>query len=155
QTISQPYIVAYMTEQLSIGKDDRVLEIGTGCGYQTAVLAEIAGHVYTMEIIRELSERSENILGELDYDNVSFRVGDGSLGWPEEAPFDAIMVTAAPVRIPEELKKQLAEGGRMIIPAGTFSQRIYRITRSGGSFRTEELIGVRFVPMTGRIEGDF
>lgn len=154
QTISQPYIVAYMTEQLSIKSGDRVLEIGTGCGYQTAILAEISKHVYTVEIIRDLSERARSILDKLGYDNISYRVGDGSRGWPEEASFDAIMVTAAPSRIPDTLKDQLAEGGRMIIPAGTFSQKIYRITRTSEGFRSERLIGVRFVPMTGGIEED-
>jgi protein-L-isoaspartate(D-aspartate) O-methyltransferase len=154
QTISQPYIVAYMTDQLSIESTDRVLEIGTGCGYQTAVLAELAEHVYTMEIIRELSERAQRDLERIGYENISFRIGDGSLGWPEEAPFDAIIVTAAPERIPTALQDQLAEGGRMIIPAGTFSQRIYRITRTGGGLKKEPLIGVRFVPMTGRMETD-
>lgn len=154
QTISQPYIVAYMTEQLSIKSGDRVLEIGTGCGYQTAILAEISERVYTVEIIRDLSERARIILDKLGYDNISYRVGDGSRGWPEEAPFDAIIVTAAPSRIPDTLKDQMAEGGRMIIPAGTFSQKIYRITSTSEGFRSERLIGVRFVPMTGGIEED-
>ena len=155
QTISQPYIVAYMTEQLSVGSGDRVLEIGTGCGYQTAVLAELAEHVYTMEIIADLSERSQKILNRLGYENISYRVGDGSLGWPEHAPFDAIMVTAAPGGIPRELKKQMARGGRMIIPAGTFSQKIYKLVRTEEEYIEEPLIGVRFVPMTGKIEREF
>lgn len=155
QTISQPYIVAYMTEQLSVGSGDRVLEIGTGCGYQTAVLAELAAHVYTIEIIADLSERSRKILTGLGYENISYRVGDGSLGWPEQAPFDAIMVTAAPGGIPGELKKQMAEGGRMIIPAGTFAQKIYKLVRTEEGYIEEPLIGVRFVPMTGRIEREF
>lgn len=152
QTISQPYIVAYMTEQLALRKSDRVLEIGTGSGYQTAVLASIASAVYTIEIIGELSERARRILSALGYGNIHYRTGDGSRGWPEEAPFDAIIVTAAPESVPEALPPQLAEGGRMVIPVGGGVQYLRKLTRKGDRFEDESLIGVRFVPLTGGIE---
>ncbi len=151
QTISQPYIVAYMTEMLAIGSANRVLEIGTGSGYQTAVLAELAAEVYTIEIVEELSFRAQGLLHEMGYSNIQFRAGDGSLGWPEAAPFDAIMVTAAPARTPERLVEQLAEGGRMIVPVGRVEQYLELVTRRGGDLERRELIGVRFVPMTGRV----
>jgi len=151
QTISQPYIVAYMTEMLAIGSADRVLEIGTGSGYQTAVLAELAAEVYTIEIVEELSLRAQGILRGMGYSNIHFRAGDGSLGWPDEAPFDAIIVTAAPDRTPERLVEQLAEGGRMIVPVGRVEQYLELVTRRGGDVERRELIGVRFVPMTGDI----
>jgi protein-L-isoaspartate(D-aspartate) O-methyltransferase len=153
QTISQPYIVAYMTEMLALKESDRVLEIGTGCGYQTAVLAELAHEVCTMEIIEELSLRAEDILRTLEYSNIHFRVGDGSLGWPEMSPFDAIMVTAAPEKTPEVLVEQLADGGRMIVPVGRIEQYLLRIVKKGGNVESKELIAVRFVPMTGEIQG--
>ncbi len=152
QTISQPYIVAYMTELLDLKEHDRVLEIGTGCGYQTAVLAGIAREVYTIEIIRTLSEQAREKLRTLGCGNVRFRVGDGTEGWPEAAPFDAIIVTAAPGREPETLISQLAEGGRLVVPVGTFEQYLYRIVRTGEDTASEKLIAVRFVPMTGEIE---
>ncbi|MBU8923185.1 MAG: protein-L-isoaspartate(D-aspartate) O-methyltransferase [Bacteroidales bacterium] len=152
QTISQPYIVAYMTEQLRLTGTDRVLEIGTGSGYQTAVLAEIVSEVYTVEIIDELSQRARGVLMDLGYDNIRFRTGDGSEGWPEEAPFDAIMVTASPPSIPDTLSRQLADGGRLILPAGVASQYLFRITRNDNNFEEDQLIGVRFVPMTGRVQ---
>jgi protein-L-isoaspartate(D-aspartate) O-methyltransferase len=152
QTISQPYIVAYMTEVLAIGSEDRVLEIGTGSGYQTAVLAELAAEVYTIEIVEELSARAQTLLGELEYSNIHFRAGDGSLGWPEAAPFDAIMITAAPERTPERLIDQLADGGRMIVPVGSYEQYLELVTRRGSSVERRPLIGVRFVPMTGRVQ---
>ncbi len=154
QTISQPYIVAYMTEMLAIGSADRVLEIGTGSGYQTAVLAELAAEVYTIEIVEELSSRAQGILRGMGYSNIHFRAGDGSLGWPEAAPFDAIMVTAAPDRTPERLIEQLAEGGRMIVPVGRVEQYLELVTRRGGAAERRDLIGVRFVPMTGRAQED-
>jgi protein-L-isoaspartate(D-aspartate) O-methyltransferase len=154
QTISQPYIVAYMTEQLELSPQDRVLEIGTGCGYQTAVLAELASHVYTVEIIEPLAEMARKKLKEAGYGNISFRISNGTVGWKEEAPFDAVIVTAAPVRLPGELMRQLADGGRMIVPVGGFSQVLYKVTRRGDDYDREKLIGVRFVPMTGRIESD-
>ena len=149
QTISQPYIVAYMTELLDIGEGDRVLEIGTGCGYQTAVLAELAGLVCTVEIVPELAERARETLGGLGYTNIVFRTGDGRLGWPERAPFDAIIVTAAPASVPPALKEQLADGGRLVIPVGASTQFIHRIVRRGDGFDDEGLIAVRFVPLTG------
>jgi len=154
QTISQPYIVAYMTEKLEVFPGDRVLEIGTGCGYQTAVLAELAGHVYTVEIVKPLADIARRLLEQAGYDNISFLSSDGTMGWEEESPFDAIMVTAAPPRIPGELTRQLADGGRMIVPVGEFSQVLYKVTRRGDDFEKESLLGVRFVPMTGRIEFD-
>lgn len=153
QTISQPYIVAYMTEALLLKSDDRVLEIGTGSGYQAAVLAEIAAEVYTIEIIPELGERAEGALNELGYDNIHVMVGDGYKGWPEHAPFDAIILTCAPDHIPEPLLDQLADGGRLVIPVGgTYPQELKRITRVGDDYETEFLTSVLFVPMTGEAE---
>ena len=152
QTISQPYIVAYMTEMLEIRSSDRVLEIGTGSGYQTAVLAELASEVYTIEIVEELSLRAQDLLRAQGYSNIRFRVGDGSLGWPEEAPFDAIMITAAPERMPERIVDQLADNGRMIAPVGIYEQYLELIRRVEEKIERETLIGVRFVPMTGRIQ---
>ncbi|MDD4857515.1 MAG: protein-L-isoaspartate(D-aspartate) O-methyltransferase [Candidatus Krumholzibacteria bacterium] len=152
QTISQPYIVAYMTEMLAIESTDRVLEIGTGSGYQTAVLAELASEVYTIEIVEALSLRARDLLREQGYSNIFFCAGDGSLGWPDKAPFDAIMVTAAPDRTPARLAEQLAEGGRMIVPVGRGEQYLELVTRKGASVERRTLIGVRFVPMTGEIQ---
>ncbi len=149
QTISQPYIVAYMTDLLGISGSDRVLEIGTGCGYQTAVLVELAGTVYTVEIIPELSGKARETLAGMGYTNIEFRTGDGRDGWPGEAPFDAIIVTAAPAQVPQALKDQLAEGGRLVIPFGTPNQYIHRIVRRGEDLEDEGLIAVRFVPLTG------
>lgn len=151
QTISQPYIVALMTEAAEIEAGDKVLEIGTGSGYQAAVLAELADQVYTMEIIGPLKERAEATLAELRYENVSVRHGDGYFGWPEEAPFDAIVVTAAPDHIPQPLVEQLAEGGHMLVPVGPVGgyQTLWRVTKGeDGEVRTEDLGGVRFVPLT-------
>jgi protein-L-isoaspartate(D-aspartate) O-methyltransferase len=152
QTISQPYIVAYMTEMLEIKSGDRVLEIGTGSGYQTAVLAELAAEVYTIEIVEELARRAEEILRAQGYSNIHFRAGDGSLGWPEAAPFDAIMITAAPERTPERIADQLADGGRMIAPVGAYEQYLELIRRRGTKIERQGLIGVRFVPMTGKVQ---
>ncbi len=152
QTISQPYIVAYMTEMLAIKPKDRVLEVGTGSGYQTAVLAELAAEVCTMEIVEELARGAEAKLREQGYATIRFRIGDGSLGWSEAAPFDAIMITAAPGRVPDALAAQLADGGRMIVPVGTFEQTLALLTRRGDRIERRELIGVRFVPMTGRVQ---
>jgi len=151
QTISQPYIVAYMTEMLEIKSTDKVLEIGTGSGYQTAVLAELAAEVYTIEIVEELSRRSRELLIAQGYSNIHFRAGDGSQGWPEAAPFDAIMITAAPSKAPERIIEQLADGGRMITPVGIYEQYLELITRRGAGVEHRELIGVRFVPMTGEV----
>jgi protein-L-isoaspartate(D-aspartate) O-methyltransferase len=147
QTISQPYIVAYMTEQAALDKGARVLEIGTGSGYQTAVLGEIAAKVYSIEIIRPLADGASMRLEKLGYGNVSVKCGDGYKGWAEEAPFDVIMITAAPPVIPDELLLQLKTGGMMIVPAGTLHQEIYRITKLEEGYKKEQLIGVRFVPM--------
>jgi protein-L-isoaspartate(D-aspartate) O-methyltransferase len=152
QTISQPYIVAYMTEMLELSEGDRVLEIGTGSGYQTAVLAEVAAEVYSVEIVENLSDRARGILEELDYGNIHLRVGDGSEGWPEHAPYDAIIVTAAPAHIPERLIEQLKDGGRMIVPVGIYEQYLRLVTKKGQKVEKRDLIGVRFVPMTGHIQ---
>lgn len=151
QTISQPYIVALMTEAAEVEPDDKVLEIGTGSGYQAAVLAEIAGHVYTIEIIGPLADRAEGTLAQLDYENVTVRHADGYFGWEEQAPFDAIVVTAAPDHIPQPLVEQLKVGGHMIIPVGPVGgvQTLWRVTRIGEEeVRTENLGDVRFVPLT-------
>lgn len=148
QTISQPYIVALMTELASIGEDDRVLEIGTGSGYQAAILAEISKEVYTIEIIAQLAERAEKLLKELGYENIKVKQGDGYLGWPEYAPFDAIIVTCAPPRIPEKLIEQLSEGGRMAIPVGKEGNQMLKLLiRKEGRIIEEAVIPVRFVPM--------
>ena len=150
QTISQPYIVAYMTEQLQVEKHQKVLEIGTGSGYQAAILAELANHVFTIEIIPELAEGAEKVLHENKYSNITVRTGDGYKGWPEEAPFDRIMVTAAPEEIPEALVEQLAQGGRMIIPVGAnlFMQYLWMIKKDkDGIVTKEKILPVRFVPM--------
>ncbi|UCF04741.1 MAG: protein-L-isoaspartate(D-aspartate) O-methyltransferase [bacterium] len=152
QTISQPYIVAYMTEILELRAEDRVLEIGTGSGYQTAVLAELVREVYSVECVDVLAERAKKRLLDMGYENIHFRMGDGTDGWPEAAPFDAIMVTAAPGRAPEPLIEQLADGGRMIIPIGIFEQYLYLFTRKGDEVERQALIGVRFVPMTGKLD---
>ncbi|MFH0945052.1 MAG: protein-L-isoaspartate(D-aspartate) O-methyltransferase [Planctomycetota bacterium] len=149
QTISQPYIVAVMTEKARISPSHRVLEIGTGSGYQTAVLGELAAEVFSIEIIESLSRRAGSILAELGYENVHCRIGDGSSGWPEEAPFDAILVTAAPAGIPAALVAQLAEGGRLVIPVGRKDQELVVITKTDGAVQQEPLFPVRFVPMTG------
>ena len=149
QTISQPYIVALMTDLLKIGADDRVLEIGTGSGYQTAVLAEIAREVYTVEIIESLGERAQATLDRLGYRNVHARIDDGSRGWPEAAPFDAVIVTAAPAHIPAALIEQLRPQGRMVIPVGTNEQALMVVTKNAdGTTLSEEIVPVRFVPLT-------
>ena len=149
QTISQPYIVALMTDLLRIGPDDRVLEIGTGSGYQTAVLAEIAREVYTIEIIESLGERAAGILNRLGYRNVHARIDDGARGWPEAAPFDAVIVTAAPAHVPVALIEQLKPQGRMVIPVGTNEQALMVVTKNAdGTTLSEEIVPVRFVPLT-------
>ncbi|QER42198.1 protein-L-isoaspartate(D-aspartate) O-methyltransferase [Thermodesulfobacterium sp. TA1] len=150
QTISQPYIVAFMTEALELKGKERVLEIGTGSGYQTAILAEIALWVYTIERDYELSEKAKKVLLSLGYKNISFKVGDGSLGWPEVAPFDAIIVTAASPQIPQPLIDQLAEGGRLVIPVGDeFSQILIKGIKKNGKLITQTLEPVRFVKLVG------
>ncbi len=154
QTISQPYIVAYMTAALQLEKDDHVLEIGTGSGYQAAILAEIVSQVYTIEIVEPLALASKKNLFRNGYRNIHFKIGDGYQGWPEAAPFDAIIVTAAPPQIPQPLIDQLKEGGRMIIPVGIGYQKLILITRENGKVKKESLLPVRFVPMTGKIQKD-
>ncbi len=153
QTISQPYIVAYMTQALQVEEGDRVLEIGTGSGYQAAVLSHLAAEVYSIEILPALAEQAGERLSVLGYDNVRVRAGDGYFGWPEHAPFDGIMVTAAPDHVPPRLVEQLAPGGRLVMPVGESYQELIRITRDeGGETALERLLPVRFVPMTGRAE---
>jgi len=150
QTISQPYIVAYMTEALHLDGDEKVLEIGTGSGYQAAVLAECAKSVFTIEIIEPLCESAKQRLAELGYSNCSVRCGDGYAGWPEEAPFDAIIVTAAPKKTPRTLIDQLAPGGRMILPVGAYYQHLLLVAKDENGRITEKTtMPVRFVPMTG------
>jgi protein-L-isoaspartate(D-aspartate) O-methyltransferase len=151
QTISQPYIVAYMTEALDVGKDHKVLEIGTGSGYQTAVLAELARNVYTIEIVEPLAERSRALLHELGYGNVHVRAGNGYLGWPEEAPFDRIIVTAAPDEIPAALVDQLKVDGLMAVPVGVGAQLLQVMRRVVGGLSVIKTLPVRFVPMTGKL----
>jgi protein-L-isoaspartate(D-aspartate) O-methyltransferase len=151
QTISQPYVVALMTEALALKTTDRVLEIGTGSGYQAAVLAEIADEVYTIEIREILARRSGNLLKDLGYENIHVKYGDGYFGWPEKAPFDAIIITAAVNHIPPPLLRQLKDGGKLILPLGstTFYQTLTLVTKQGGEFRLVQMGPVRFVPMTG------
>lgn len=148
QTISQPYIVALMTDLADAEPDSVVLEIGTGSGYQAAILAEFTDHVYTIEIFDELGRRAAETLERLDYDNVSVRIGDGYLGWPEFAPFDAILVTAAPETIPEPLIEQLRPGGRMVIPVGPEHsiQSLQVLEKTEGGTRVTDVLPVRFVP---------
>lgn len=155
QTISQPYVVAYMTEVLELAEDDRLLEIGTGSGYQAAVLAEIVDRVYTIEIIEALARTARRRLERLEYDNVEVKQGDGYFGRPEHAPFDAIIVTAAAGHIPSPLVEQLGPGGRMVIPVGPVYavQNLILVTKDdSGEVTTEQLLPVRFVPMTGRAQ---
>jgi len=150
QTISQPYIVALMTEALELKGNERVLEIGTGSGYQTAILAELALWVYTIERFPTLLERAKKVLNELGYKNISFKLDDGTLGWKEAAPFDAIIVTAASPDIPPPLVEQLAEGGRIVIPVGDeFSQTLIKGVKRGGKLHTKALEPVRFVKLVG------
>jgi protein-L-isoaspartate(D-aspartate) O-methyltransferase len=154
QTISQPYIVALMTDLAQPSREGRVLEVGTGSGYQAAILGELFQDVFTIEILPELGRRAERILADQQYSNVKVRIGDGYDGWPDEAPFDAIVVTAAPPSIPRPLMEQLAEGGRLVIPVGerTAGQDLMVLTRHGDDYRRNLVTGVRFVPMTGKIE---
>ncbi|GAI24726.1 unnamed protein product [marine sediment metagenome] len=147
QTISQPYIVAYMTEVLQLSVEEKVLEVGTGSGYQAAVLAEIAKEVFTVEIIDGLSKNAQEVLQEEGYTNIHFRVGDGSYGWEENAPYDAIMVTAAPSEVPKALQDQLKIGGRMIVPVGDAFQELVLIVREKRKFKKKKLLPVRFVPL--------
>jgi len=151
QTISQPYMVALMTECAAPEPDDRVLEVGTGSGYQTAILAELAREVYSIERIPELAESAEGLLSQLGYENVSIRVDDGSKGWSEKAPFDAIVVTAGAPEIPDPLVEQLGVGGRLVIPIGNaHHQTLCTVTRERNGIRMEEGTGCVFVPLIGR-----
>ena len=152
QTISQPYIVAVMTELLHPQPNDKVLEVGTGSGYQAAILSRLVDKVITIEIIEPLGERSRALLTELGYNNVKVITGDGYNGRPEEAPYDAIIVTAAPERVPEPLLEQLKVGGRMVIPVGGFYQELKVIVRTSEGFETKKVFPVRFVPMTGEVQ---
>lgn len=149
QTISQPYIVALMTELLELKGEERVLEVGTGSGYQAAILSELAKEVYTIEIIETLASSARALLSELGYQNIQVKAGDGYLGWPEHAPFDAIIVTCAPDHIPNPLLDQLKEGGRLVVPVGTHSQELKKIVKRSGKIETMDVIPVIFVPMTG------
>jgi protein-L-isoaspartate(D-aspartate) O-methyltransferase len=150
QTISQPYIVAFMTEKLDPKPTDRVLEIGTGSGYQAAVLAQLVAEVYTIEIIEPLARRAEADLKRLGYTNIHVRAGDGYQGWPEAAPFDAIIVTCAPEKVPPPLVEQLRDGGRMIIPVGPLGdQELVLLRKQGAQLEQHIVLPVRFVPMTG------
>ncbi|MDF1852864.1 MAG: protein-L-isoaspartate(D-aspartate) O-methyltransferase [Verrucomicrobiales bacterium] len=151
QTISQPFIVAYMTEQLQPRPEDKVLEVGTGSGYQAAVLAELVDEVYSIEIVEPLAEEAARTLKRLGYENVHTRAGDGYKGWPEKAPFDAIIVTCAPEEIPEALVEQLKEGGRMMIPVGPVEapQKLYLLEKRNDRIEKKAVMDVRFVPMTG------
>lgn len=150
QTISQPYIVALMTAALQATTDDRVLEIGTGSGYQTAILSRLAGDVFSIEFVTSLADDARLRLQELGCTNVRIRVGDGYEGWPEEAPFDGIIVTAAPEEVPQELVDQLAPGGRLVIPVGVHYQELLVLTKIGEELKREKLADVRFVPMVRR-----
>ncbi|MFC1501367.1 protein-L-isoaspartate(D-aspartate) O-methyltransferase [Elusimicrobiota bacterium] len=147
QTISQPYIVGIMTELLQLKGGETVLEIGTGSGYQAAVLAELCDKVYTIEIVESLGLRSKNLIERLGYKNVEVKIGDGYLGWPEHAPFDGIIVTCAPPNVPDVLIEQLKDGGRMVIPVGEFYQKLIVIKKENGQITKEDVIPVRFVPM--------
>ncbi len=151
QTISQPYIVAFMTEQLHVGPHNRVLEIGTGSGYQAAVLAQIADSVFTIEILPELAQRAKSVLNELRYQNIVVRQGDGYHGWEEKAPFDAIIVTAAPPKIPPVLLEQLKVGGIMVLPVGEYVQELVVVHKTARGMDMQNVLPVRFVPMTGEI----
>lgn len=153
QTISQPYIVAYMAEQLHLSKSDKVLEVGTGCGYNAAVLSRLVDHVYSIEIIGWLAELAKENLEKTHYDNISTRHGDGYAGWPEESPFDAIILTAAPPSIPNPLKEQLKIDGKILAPVGRLNQKLVLLTKTAeNEFAEKTLLPVRFVPMTGRAD---
>ncbi|HET8563752.1 MAG TPA: protein-L-isoaspartate(D-aspartate) O-methyltransferase [Candidatus Binatia bacterium] len=154
QTISQPYIVAFMTEVLEVKGTEKLLEIGTGSGYQTAVLARLAKEVFSIEIVPSLSESAKKVLEQLGFANIELRVGDGFFGWEEKSPFDAILVTAAAVKIPEPLWRQLREGGRLVMPLGDEgqTQRLVRVRKISGKQIVEDFTGVLFVPLTGAVQ---
>lgn len=152
QTISQPYIVGLMTQLADVDRGDKVLEVGTGSGYQAAVLGELGAQVWSIEIVEPLARRAQRTLERLGYEDVHVRAGDGYRGWPEHAPFDAIVITAAPPRIPEPLKEQLKVGGRMVVPVGEDGmQELVVLTRTEEGFERTDVIPVRFVPMTGEV----
>jgi len=151
QTISQPYIVGFMTDALGLTGGEKVLEVGTGSGYQSAVLAQVAKSVYSIEIVAPLAEEARERMARLGYRNVFVRAGDGYKGWPEEAPFDAIIVTAAAPKVPEPLKAQLKDGGRLVIPVGDSNQELVVLTRRGETFEERRVLPVTFVPMTGEV----
>jgi len=148
QTISQPYIVAFMTDVLHLKKEDKVLEIGTGSGYQSAILAQICDSVFTIEIFEKLGKKAKALFEELEYNNIYCKIGDGYKGWPKYAPFDAIIVTCSPTHVPQALKDQLAEGGRMIIPVGKYPyQNLVLLKKKNGKIKEDRILPVRFVPM--------
>jgi protein-L-isoaspartate(D-aspartate) O-methyltransferase len=149
QTISQPYMVALMTELLRLEGDEKVLEIGTGSGYQTAILAELARVIYTVEIVEMLAQEARERLEDIGYDNIYFKIGDGYFGWEEYAPFDVIIVTCGPDRVPQPLIDQMAEGGRLVIPVGSVYQTLTILEKTGGELQKTKSISCRFVPMTG------
>ncbi|MBN1756053.1 protein-L-isoaspartate(D-aspartate) O-methyltransferase [bacterium] len=153
QTISQPYIIALMTQALEIQPEDKVLEIGTGSGYQTAILAELTKNVFSIETIPVLAERSRKILLEHGYNLINFKLGDGFFGWPEEAPFDKIIITAAPRTIPPPLLEQLKVGGKLVLPRGDWTQKLVLVVKNADGKIVEEILsGVIFVPMTGKAQ---
>lgn len=155
QTISQPYIVALMTELLELEGPEKVLEIGTGSGYHSAILSRVADEVFTIEIIEPLGRKAASILDALGFENVHVQIGDGYGGWPEEAPFDAIILTAAPPKLPEHLLEQLRVGGRMVVPVGDYLQDLRLLIKTGhgpGDFENKKIAPVRFVPMTGEVQ---
>jgi protein-L-isoaspartate(D-aspartate) O-methyltransferase len=153
QTISQPYMVAFMTEQLRLKPSDRVLEVGTGSGYQAAILADLVSEVYSIEIVEPLAKNAETTLQRLGYKNVHLKIGDGYKGWPETAPFDAIIVTCAPDKVPQSLVDQLKDDGRMVIPVGDrFAQQLYLLEKKNGQLKQSVTLPVRFVPMASEAE---
>lgn len=152
QTISQPYIVAFMTELLNIKEGDKVLEIGTGSGYQAAILAEIGCEVYTIEIVESLALKAKRIIQDLGYKNIHFKIGDGYIGWKENAPYFAVIVTAAPPQIPAPLVEQLKEGGKMVIPVGDYFQELLLLKKTKEGVKEKKVTPVRFVPMTGEAQ---
>lgn len=154
QTISQPYVVALITELLDVKETDRVLEIGTGSGYQAAILAHLAKEVYSIEIIPSLGEKSARLLQELNYSNVFTRIDDGSGGWPEKAPFDKIVISAAAPKVPTALLDQLKEDGLLVAPLGDARQRLVKVTKTPDGLKQESVLPVMFVPMTGEIRSD-
>jgi len=147
QTISQPYIVAYMSEALQLKGHERVLEVGTGSGYQAAILAEIVKEVFSIELLESLSLHAQDVLKKLGYKNIHFKIGDGTLGWKEHAPYDAIIVTAAPTKVPKALQDQLITEGRMVIPVGAAFQELVLVTKEKRKFKKKKLLPVRFVPL--------